>query len=118
MVSIFFRSISYITIFLAENKSLFNYLFNFKGLFINSELNNEIYINYVSNNFYLTNFCNEYLLNTFLNDQIKFFEPQPLVMRFLFEEGLLVLSLFLMYIFINIKKILNLLFIKIWYYLF
>ena len=104
LVSIFFRSVSYITIFLAENKSLFNYLFNFKGLFINSELNNEIYVNYVSNNFYLTNFCNGYLLNTFLNDQIKFFEPQPLVMKFLFEEGLLVLSLFLMYIFINIKK--------------
>lgn len=104
LLSFFFRSLSYLTIFLGENKSLFNYLFNFKGLFLNEELNNQIYLNFTEKNFYLSNFCNGYLIDTFISNKDEFFEPQPLLMKLLFEEGLVVFTLFLMYIFINIKK--------------
>ncbi len=104
LVSIFFRSISYITIFLAENKSIFAYLFNFKGLFFGEELSNRIYISFIENNYYLSNLCNGYLKNTFLNNPDKFLEPQPLLMKLLFEEGIIAFGLFLTYIFINLKK--------------
>ena len=104
LVSIFFRSISYITIFLAENKSMFAYLFNFKGLFFGEELNNRIYISFIENNYYLSNLCNGYLKNIFINNPDKFIEPQPLLIKLLFEEGVIAFSLFLTYILINLKK--------------